>query len=217
MCFSADASFIAAAATGLAGVVALSRTSARSEWPLAAMPLFFGAQQAIEGFLWMALPAGADGAQAAQWTHMFLLFALVFWPVYAPVAVWLIEPDAERRRWMSVCVACGVIVALYFLWSLGANPQMATTAGGHIVYSDDPDMPGIFRLMYPVATCGAAALSTHRAVRVLALILIFASLVAYAAYWHAFASVWCYFAAAASCVIVFQFEYARRQRQAASI
>ena len=217
MCFSAEASFIAAGVTGVAGAVALSRALVRSEWPLAAMPLFFAAQQAIEGFLWLALPVAADGAQAARWTHLFLMFALVFWPLYASISIWLMEPDAGRRRGMSIAVTCGVIVSAYFLWSLNANPQTALIEGGHIVYSGDPDMPPVFRLMYPIATCGAAALSSFRTIRLLALVLIVASLVSYFAYWHAFASVWCFFAAAASVLIVYQFEAARRAREAASV
>lgn len=214
MCFSADASFLAAAVTGVAGTVALARTERRAEWLLAAMPLFFAAQQAIEGMLWQSLTSGAD---AAQWTRLFLLFALVFWPVYAPLSVILIEPDARRRQWMGLALASGAIVAGYFFWSLSVAPQIASADTGHIVYSGDPGMPGIFRLLYPVAVCGAAALSTHRAIRFLALILITGSLIAYAAYWNAFASVWCYFAAAASVLIILQFEHARRTRKAESL
>lgn len=215
MCFSADASFLAAAATGAAGVIALSRTTARTEWPLAAMPLFFAGQQAIEGLLWIAMPAGPS-AETTLWTNLFLFFALVFWPIYAPLAVWLTEPDDPRRRWMSAFVTCGVIVSSYFAWSLYVTPQTASVIGGHIVYSGDQG-PSIFRLLYPIATCGAAAVSSYRPVRLLALILIAGAVVSYFAYWHAFASVWCFFAAAASCVIVFQFEYARRQRRIARV
>ncbi len=216
MCFSAEASFLAAAATGIAGVAALSRTDNRQQWPLAAMPLFFSAQQLIEGFLWRSLPPLPGDTEAALWSGLFLLFAMVFWPVYAPLSVWLIEPDAKRRQWMMISIGSGIIVSAYFIWSLRAVPQLASIDSGHIVYSGDPDMPSIFRLMYPVATCGAAAFSSFRTIRLLGLILIVSSLIAYAVYWHAFASVWCYFAAAASCVIVLQFEQARRQRRAES-
>lgn len=214
MCFSADASFMAAAATAVAGAVSLSRTTTRSEWPLAAMPLFFAVQQTIEGFLWQTLPAVPGDTQVALWTGLFLLFALVFWPVYAPVAVYLIEPDRARRRWMTGSVIAGLIVSAYFAWSLGLAPQSATTDSGHIVYSGDPDMPEIFRLLYPIAVCGAGVVSTQRPIRLLALVLIISSLVAYVAYWKAFSSVWCYFAALASLVIVFQFEQAYRMRKA---
>ena len=55
MCFSAPASFVAAAVTGAVGVAAMMRVHRREELPLAAMPLFFAVQQAIEGFLWLSL------------------------------------------------------------------------------------------------------------------------------------------------------------------
>ena len=214
MCFSAEASFLAAAATAAAGAVAMSRTTQRAEWPLAAMPLFFSIQQTIEGFLWKTLPAVPGDTEAALWSGLFLLFALVFWPVYAPVSVWLIEPERPRRQWMLVSVIAGIIVSAYFAWSLSLAPQYATVDSGHIVYSGDPGMPDILRLLYPIAVCGAGALSSQRPIRLLALVLIISSLVAYAVYWHAFSSVWCYFAALASLVVVFQFEYARRMRKA---
>jgi len=214
MCFSAEASFLAAAVTGVAGVVAISRTTRRSEWPLAAMPLFFAIQQSIEGFLWQTLPAVPGEPEAALWTELFLLFALVFWPIYAPVSVWLVEPERPRRQWMMVSVVAGIISSAYFMWSLSLAPQFATVDSSHIVYSGDPDMPGIFRLLYPVAVCGAAAMSSLRPIQVLGLILIVSSLAAYVVFWHEFASVWCYFAALASLVIVFQFEYARHAHKA---
>ena len=194
----------------------MSRTTTRAEWPLAAMPLFFAIQQTIEGFLWQTFPAVSDGTQATFWTGLFLLFALVFWPVYAPVSVWLIEPDRARRQWMMLSIVAGAIVSAYFVWSLGLAPQIATVDSGHIVYSGDPNMPEIFRILYPIAVCGAGILSTQRPIRLLAMILIASSLVAYAVYWEAFSSVWCYFAALASLVIVFQFEYAHRTRKAES-
>ncbi len=40
------------------------------------------------------------------------------------------------------------------------------------------------------------------------------SLVAYIFYWEAFQSVWCYFAAAGSLVILGHFEWSRRRRPA---
>ena len=49
MCFSATASFVTVAVTGTAGIVALIRVNRREDIALAATPLFFAAQQAIEG------------------------------------------------------------------------------------------------------------------------------------------------------------------------
>jgi len=51
MCFSATASFAVAGASGLAGAFTISRAKKLREVPLAAIPLVFAAQQAIEGSL----------------------------------------------------------------------------------------------------------------------------------------------------------------------
>lgn len=217
MCFSAPASFVAAAVTGAAGTAALGRAHRREEFPLAAMPLFFAAQQAIEGFLWLSLPASPDGPASLLLTQLFLYFALVLWPAYAPLTVLLIEPDLQRRRWIGFCLIGGLIVGAYFLWSLHTSPQTASIEGGHIVYSGVAGLPLAMALLYPVATCLAPALSSHPAVRLLAAILFAASLIAYFAYWQAFTSVWCYFAAVASGVILFQFERARQKRRQAAL
>ena len=59
MCFSASASFIAGTSLSAVGVAALRNTKARSEQPLAAIPLLFGIQQLTEGVICDgALPCG---------------------------------------------------------------------------------------------------------------------------------------------------------------
>jgi hypothetical protein len=217
MCFSAEASFLAAGATGASGAIALSLAQKREERALAAMPLFFAVQQTAEGLLWRELPLPAGHSDAELWTYVFLMFALVFWPVYAPLSVFLIEREGRRRQWMALIILAGVVVSLYFLWSLADHPQTATIGGAHIVYSGDPSAPIIFAVLYPLATCGAAALSSHRLVRTLGVVLLLGGFIAYYAYWHAFTSVWCFFAAVASVVIVFQFELERRQRESETL
>jgi len=53
MCFSASASFIAGMSLSAIGVAALRNTEARTEQPLAMMPLLFGVQQLTEGVTWL--------------------------------------------------------------------------------------------------------------------------------------------------------------------
>ncbi len=215
MCFSAQASFVAAAVAGVASIAAMARVHERRELPLAAIPLFFALQQTTEGFLWLTLPVAPVGPVSTLLTQAFLLCALVFWPVFAPLAVLCIERDMRRRQWIGSCLLSGVVVGFYFLWSLLASPQTASIEGGHIVYSGDPNLPMTVRVLYPAATCLGPALSSHRAIRLFAIIAFAGSIAAYLSFWEAFPSVWCYFTAAASGVILFQFEQARQQRSRA--
>src|SRR6476659_11443927 len=97
MCFSAAASFSAGAV--LLGIGALTVASAREprELPFAAMPLLFAVQQLIEGAIWLTFDHGAPGI-GADLTLAYVLFSHVFWPVYVPLAVLLMERSAWRRR-----------------------------------------------------------------------------------------------------------------------
>jgi hypothetical protein len=69
--------------------------------------------------------------------------------------------------------------------------------------------PRQLALAYLAATCLPPILSTWRTVATLGLIVLVGCVVAYEVYWEAFASVWCFFAAAASAVILGHFEQSR--------
>lgn len=216
MCFSAPASFIAAAVAGTAGAACLARVREPGDWPLASMPVFFALQQAIEGFLWLHLARDPTSMTSTALTEGFLIFALVFWPVFAPLAAYAAEPDPRRRTWLALCIAAGIAVALYFITSLADAPRTASIQDHHIAYSADPDLPFAIRILYPVATCLSLMLSTHRAVALSGLVIFVGSIVSYWMYWNAFTSVWCFFAAIASALIIFHFERARRTATANS-
>lgn len=215
MCFSATASFTAAAVTGAAGIACVLRVPESRDMPLAAVPVFFAVQQAIEGFLWLTLPVAPEGARASLLTDGFLIFALVFWPAFSPFVSWLIEPDRRRARLILLPLAVGWSVAAYLFWSLATGVHGASIVGGHIVYDNNPGAPAAVGLLYLAATAGGPALSSLRAVQLLAAIVLLGSLVAYFVYYEAFVSVWCFFAAAASAVIVTHFERVRAARAAA--
>jgi hypothetical protein len=210
MCFSAPASFMAAAIAGTAGAVCLARVRESRDLALAAIPLFFALQQTIEGFLWLNLEHEGFSERSAALTTAFLMLALVFWPVYVPLATLLAEPDRRRCRFLWGCLAAGLCVATYFFFSLGAFPRTASIDGGHIAYSSDPDLPLIIRLFYPAATSLSLMLSSHSMIAVSGVVIFLGSVVSYWMYWNAFTSVWCFFAAIASGLIILHFERARR-------
>jgi len=214
MCFSANASFIAAGITGVAGLVAMTRAHAREDMPLASIPLVFSAQQAVEGLLWLNLPVHPEGAATSMLTHLFLVFAKIIWPVLTPLAVMLVEPDNRRRTPMKWLCLAGALTGLFFLWSHFTFPHSARIEGGHIAYSSEPYLPIVAGVLYLAATCIAPLMSSQPAIRALGLIVTVGSLVTYFFYWEAFTSVWCFFAAAASAVIVFHSERASMARRA---
>jgi hypothetical protein len=216
MCFSATASFVAAGVTSGVGAAALSRVSKLSQIPLAAVPLFFAAQQVVEGALWLTLPLAPDGPVSTMLTYLFLLFAKVFWPLFVPLAVLLVEPDGIRRRVLIALCVAGAGVAIFFLGSILTYNHSAHILGGHVVYSTEPHLPESVRLAFLVTTAIAPMLSSHRAVQLLGVIVTAGALITFFFYWQSFASVWCFFAAAGSVVILAHFERARRAQQLAA-
>ena len=212
MCFSASASFITAGVVGAVGMVTVARAKEPREKPLAAIPIFFAIQQSIEGLLWLYLPMAPMDPTSSFLTYMFLLFAEVFWPIYAPITVLLVEPAPWRRILMAVCVVVGAAVAGDLLWWILSNAHTAVIRDNHIVYVTEPKHSDALGLAYLLATGIAAIMSSHRIVIATGVIFFAGSVIAYAFYWEAFVSVWCFFAAAASGIIFFHFEFERKQR-----
>ncbi len=212
MCFSATASFVAAGAAGAVGVVTLSRAEERRALPLAATPVLFGMQQAVEGLLWLRLPVAPEGADASGLTLLFLLFAEVFWPIYAPTAVLLVEPDRRRRRLIALCLAAGVGVGAWMGWWILGQPASARILDGHIAYATGYKGSDFALFVYLAATALPLLLSSHRTVIVLGAIVLVGATVSYGFYREAFVSVWCFFAAAASIAILWHFERSHRHR-----
>jgi hypothetical protein len=212
MCFSASASFVTAGLTGAIGVASLTLVNGPRELPLAGVPLLFALQQSVEGLLWINLPSAPDAAIGKDLTVCFLFFAEVFWPVYAPLAIWLIEPGSVRRRLMLLCLAVGVGVSCVLLWSLLTRSHCASILDDHIVYVTEGRHSSILSIGYLVATSLPLMLSSRRTLLALGTIVLVGSVVAHIFYWEAFVSVWCFFAAAASVVILFHFQSSRRRR-----
>ena len=210
MCFSAPASFVAAGLTGTIGIVTMTRISGSRQLALAATPLLFAIQQGIEGLLWLNLPLAPDGHLSTALTVSYLIFAEAFWPVFAPIAVWLVEPSAHRRRLIVVCLGAGAGVGAYLLWWNLGHPHIATIRDYHIVYGTGYRQPDAVSAVYLAATGLPLLLSSQRTVVVLGAIILAGLIVAYAFYWEAFISVWCFFAAIASVAIVCHFEWSRR-------
>ena len=105
MCFSATASFTAGGALLVAGLAAQKLARGRADRFYAMIPLLFAIQQLTEGVVWMTF--GEGDARINAWAaQLYSFFSHVLWPVYVPIAAWLLETDARRKRLLAaVCMA----------------------------------------------------------------------------------------------------------------
>ena len=206
MCFSATASFSAAALTGAIGIATLKQTRRLRDLPLACIPLLFGAQQAIEGALWLGLRAEprspANLALAAAFTGM----ALILWPALAPIAVGLAERKKPSRLLIYALVPVGIILAGYSALLTTRNPYAPTIVNASICYISGASYPAGGLIAYVLCTCLPPLLSTDKFVRAAGIAIGSGLVVSSVFYYEGFFSVWCFFAALASVALFGSFQ-----------
>ncbi|MEM7508072.1 MAG: DUF6629 family protein [Pseudomonadota bacterium] len=210
MCFSATASFAAAAILSSAGTSSLGAAIRAKAGPglvlLACFPLLFALQQAGEGLVWLGFYGAAPPWITQIGTGIFLFAAYVAWPILGPVTGWLIEPPGLRRNIFAALIAGGVLIAGYLAYAAISHPQQPMAMGqwgGHIWYMHEFVYVPHIETLYFVTACTALLLSSNRIAFWFALVLTVAFAITMWGYnINVVPSVWCFFAAAASLVIV---------------
>ncbi|MEM7176173.1 MAG: hypothetical protein AAF503_00590 [Pseudomonadota bacterium] len=143
MCFSANASFTAAAVLGVAGSItmatALRKNLSRGECLMASFPLVFALQQAAEGVVWLGITGDIAPWLMALGTYSFVFAAYVFWPVMDPLLGWMLEPTGLRRGIFAVLIAGGAGIAAYLAYAAISMPQtpmaMPEWGGAFVVHA----------------------------------------------------------------------------------
>lgn len=205
MCFSATASFIAGVTLSVLGVATVKNAERKSEIPFAMIPLLFGAQQIVEGMLWLSFRFDAPLLNVTM-TYLFTLFSHVLWPMYVPFSIGLMESAGWRKKVISVFQITGIAVGLYLLYFIVRFP-VTSEVHGHMVYvlpyvKEHPVLE-----FYLAATCVAPFFSSHKIINIFGILALLLFMVAYWFYTIAFFSVWCFFAAILSAVIYLHFKF----------
>jgi hypothetical protein len=201
MCFSATASFTASAVLGFVGTAALVKTKNKKAWPLMAIPLLFAIQQFIEGLLWLSIHTQPN--LTFLLTHIFLFFALFFWPVYIPLAVLALETNKIRRILIFIFCIGGAAVGIIFYADFLRNPEAAQVINRCLFYPNPAPYPSLIGFLYILATIGPGAISSKPLVKILSVLVLISSLITWYFYAVNFISVWCFFAAIISGVLYF--------------
>jgi hypothetical protein len=206
MCFSANASFTSGALLLGLGVLAWKATRDPRERPFAAIPFVFGIQQIIEGVIWLTFDHEAPLLKTAM-TYAFSFFSHVLWPAYLPIAVLLIEPPGWRRQALIALVALGVGVSAWLMYNTVVSGIFSRVSGQHIEYVARHAFAIPATTAYALSTCMSLLLSTHVAVKVFGMLAFLALIAAETFYATWFVSVWCYFAAVMSAIVLLHFKH----------
>lgn len=198
MCFSMEASFAASAILLTTGTVAIIKARKTPMRYFAAIPLFFGIQQAIEGFQWLV---DKPSLTSTALGYGFLFFAFLVWPVYTPFSIMMMEPNAKRKQLLKAITFVGAAVSFYLLAFYLTSPLEVCVVENSIVYKIFVPFLGVGLPLYAFATC-SSFLSTRSRARLLGVTTLGGLLVSLLAYRYAFTSVWCFFAAILSVSIL---------------
>lgn len=201
MCFSAGASLGAAAALLPVGAYCLEAAwrKDRRYLPLAATPVLFGVQQLCEAVVW----AGFEGGHPEMvrvGSLAFLFFALAFWPAWVPLAAAALEGRGWRRRAFVALAGAGVLFGAvhYGPVAAGGGHDTSPAVVGHSVRYDFPTGSWVWPALYMTTVAGPLVASRNRRLRPLGAAVVLSAVAAYVLFEEAFASVWCFLAAALS-------------------
>jgi hypothetical protein len=207
MCFSAAGSFAVAGVLSGVGAVSLRRNTMRTYVMVAAIPLIFAVQQAAEGVVWLTIPHASSAEIQRVAVITFLGCALIVWPVWLSFSLRRVERIPERRRILGVLCWAGVIVAsIAFL--LLARERPSVSIAGHSIHYERVGGGGngarnaFLILAYAVPTIAPFFVSTMRLAGTIGVALIVSLIVTAVVERDALTSVWCFFAALLSVLIV---------------
>lgn len=206
MCFSATASFSVGTALLATGVVSLKYAKQKSQIPFAAIPFVFSIQQFIEGFLWLSLTKDNYAGMHSSATHAFLAFAEVVWPIWVPLSMWLVEKDVKRKKMLSVLLFLGFIVGACLAFGLSVFDVDSYVSGHHIRYEHsfhNNAVISIYGVLYFMVTVIPPMISSVKRMFFIGLILLLSYIISKLFFKEYVISVWCYFAASISVLIVF--------------
>jgi len=209
MCFSANASFTASGVLAVIGTASIAKTKTKRGLMYAAVPLLFAVQQLIEGFEWLTPKPSALSMSLA---YGFLFFAVILWPVYVPIAVYLIEPEQKKKRIIAPFTILGAVVSLFAAVNFIVNPVSAiATLCCHINYVFNLPLKYEVGAAYVIATCGSMLCSSRYWIRTFGVVALIALGIAYFYAAFAYVSVWCYFAAILSTMVLIQMNSQRHK------
>ncbi len=204
MCFSAGASFASAAVLGSVGLYSLKHITKKSEIMFAAIPLLFGIQQATEGVLWLSLANKNSTIQDLS-TNVFLFFAQILWTTWIPISFLQLEPVNIRKRTLQLLSMLGVICSLLLCYRLIYQNIYAKIQEHHIAYVivTTKSLMILNAFLYISSVVVPCFVSSVKKAWLLGVLLTGSLLVTKLFYEEYLVSVWCYFAAILSIVIIY--------------
>ena len=205
MCFSATASFGVGAVLLTTGVATMRKVKEPNQIPLASIPLVFAGHQITEGMLWIAL----SGSGLAGWetilTYVYIIIAQILWPIILPIAMLLIEKVVARRKVLFALACLGILAGIYRTYTLSIFGVQAVILDHHIFYEIDKvnSYTHIGLAVYFLTTTLPLLVSSVKRAWIIGILIIASYIITFLIYKEFTPSVWCFFGAIISILLIF--------------
>jgi Family of unknown function (DUF6629) len=205
MCFSAPASFIVSGGLSIIGLLSICSAKTKAQYPLAMTSFFFAIQQASEGIVWLTINNPAYQLLNTISMMVFLIFAMTFWPVWIPYALFNVEKYALRKKILAGLYTCGALVAAYSYYRLFFFSVHVKIFDGSLLYFVQYKRvlsPDLYLLIYFIPTVVSFFVSSFSLMWLFGFIVTGSLFLSYFAWYATYISVWCFFAAVLSTLIL---------------
>ncbi len=203
MCFSAGASFGAAAILTGVGVATVKQVQSRNEMFFAGIPMIFAVQQASEGFLWLSLQHPSYSPLQLPMTYLFLFFAQVVWPAWVPFSILKTEKQESQKRKLKILTVIGALVSLYLGYCLLNFRVEGVIRGYHIEYELNypKHLAPVSGFFYVVSTIVPCLVSRTGRMWYLGAPVLISYIITTVFYTNYVVSVWCFFSSIISITV----------------
>lgn len=199
MCFSESASFASSAMLAVMSYFSLKTASKQPRYfALALIPLFFAIQQFSEGLEWHSINAGIPEMAAAK--YVFLFFAYAWWPFWIPLSLLIAEEKPSRYIYLSALTVLGFLLTTYNLYHLYYFPVQTTVINKSIHYTTGIPYEEIWPYLFLTLT--PWFVSSLKGTKVLGIVIAISTALSSYFYYESFTSVWCFFSALISGVVI---------------
>ena len=207
MCFSAEASFIAAAVlvpTGLLTTVRAYKTD-RRYFPIATLPLLFGLQQAMEGMVWLA---NGNAGEVERYSLAYMFFSWMAWPTWVPFSAYFIETERRKPLYLLLAIVGGMLGAMQYFPYFAHDGWLTTRFLPHVIVYEGKELfdyiigRDLTYSIYVAVVVGSLLLSSNANVRIFGLLVAAVMVVTYLFFSYAYISVFCFGGAVMSLYLV---------------
>ena len=207
MCMSAEASFIAAAILVPTGALTMKRaySTDRRYFAIAALPLLFGLQQAMEGMVWLG---NGNATQVARYSLAYMFFSWMVWPIWVPFSVYFIETERRKPLYLLLAIIGGMLGAMQYFPYFAHDGWLTTTFLPNVIVYQGKELfdyiigRDMTYSIYVAIIVGSLLLSSDVNVRVFGLLVAMVVVVTYVFFAYAYISVFCFGGAIMSLYLV---------------